>query len=242
MNTILAVANVSKEFQVPKRSGTTSIEHFLFGRTPQVMFQALQNISFTVQPGEWFGIIGPNGSGKSTLLRCLAGVYEPTVGHITAKQPTTPVFAFGDGFSPGLTARENIYIAGLALGLSRTFIADAYRDIIAFAELTDFTSLPLQHYSAGMVRRLGLAIALQVRERILVLDEVFAAGDRSFQQKSLEALKARRAAGQTIVMASHGLERIEEYCDRALYLQKGRKAFIGEVAEAVRRYQADVQY
>ena len=239
MNPVVTVKHVSKTFHVPQAKHTQTLDHIIFGQTRRDTFTAVQDISFTVNPGEWFGIIGPNGSGKSTLLKCIAGIYQPTTGRVTTTQPLTPVFAFGAGFNLNLTARENIYINGLGLGLTRQKIHGIYDDIINFTELTDFVNLPLRHYSTGMIRRLGLAIALQVQGRILILDEIFTAGDLSFQQKALTAIKKLRDNGETIIMVSHGLPRIATYCSRAIYIKAGTMQHIGPAKEVVRHYQED---
>ena len=213
-------------------------EYFLhpFDRVSYERQRALSDVSFTIERGEFFGIIGPNGSGKSTLLRILAGIYVPDEGSVTVDGILSPFIELGVGFNFELSARDNIKINATLLGLTRAEIDARFDDIIHFAELERFVDQKLKNYSSGMLLRLAYSIAIQVPFDILLLDEVMAVGDQSFMEKSLATFESFRAQGKTIVFVSHDLATVANVCDRALFLRQGRVAALGPVDSVIAEY------
>jgi len=205
-------------------------------RESRKLFWALQDVSFAVEPGEAFGVIGPNGAGKTTLFRVISGIFAPTNGTVRVHGRLAPLLALGVGFHPELTGRENIYLSSAMFGFTTREIRAAEESIIAFSELGNFIDVPTKNYSSGMQARLGFAIAFQVRPEIFLIDEVLAVGDAHFQAKCLQRLDEDRHAGRTFLVATHGLQFVEERCDRAALLVGGRIAAIGAAKEVVRQY------
>ena len=199
-------------------------------------FWALQDVSFTVESGESFGVIGPNGSGKTTLFRIIAGIYQPSAGTIEVRGHLAPLLALGVGFHPELTGRENIYLSAALLGLTTREIRDVEAAIIDFSELGQFIDVATKNYSAGMGVRLAFSIAAQVKPDIVLIDEVFAVGDAHFQQKCLRLLEDARRAGRMFIVATHDLAFVEERCDRALLLISGRAVALGTAKEVSECY------
>jgi ABC-type polysaccharide/polyol phosphate transport system ATPase subunit len=199
-------------------------------------FWALKDIDFNIQKGESVGIIGPNGSGKSTLLKLLAGVTEPTKGVVEVEGRIAPLIELGAGFHFELTGRENIYINGSILGLKIKEIEQRMGDIIAFAELEEFIDTPIKHYSSGMFMRLGFSVAVHVEPDILLVDEILSVGDQSFQKKCFAKMEEFRKKGVTIVVVSHTLDQVLEFCDRSLLIWHSEKKFDGNVQESINRY------
>jgi ABC-type polysaccharide/polyol phosphate transport system ATPase subunit len=240
MSTPLAieVVGVEKSFRLPHQQRTTLKEHFLhpFERTTYENQVALANVSFAVERGEFFGIIGPNGSGKSTLLKILAGIYRQSRGEVRIDGVLSPFIELGVGFNPELTARDNIRINGTLLGLSLSELKRRYDEIVAFAELERFVDQKLKNYSSGMQVRLAYSIAIQVDFDILLLDEVLAVGDESFQRKCMDTFERFRAEGKTIVLVSHDLGAIAQHCDRALLLENGVTRAIGAPDDVIDAY------
>lgn len=212
----------------------------MFKPAKEVPFWALRDISFEVQPGETIGIIGPNGSGKSTLLKLLAGVAFPTTGKVRVKGRIAPLIELGAGFHAELTGRENIYINGTILGLSKEAIDRRIDEIIDFAELKDFIDTPIKHYSSGMFMRLGFSVAVHVDPDILLVDEILAVGDTYFQAKSFAKMKEFKEKGVTMVIVSHSIDQLRKFCDRALYINQGKQLFVGPIEEAIEHYQGSI--
>ena len=237
---VVEVEGVRKTFILPHEQRTTFKEYFLHPFRPMSSEHqvALDDVSFSIRRGEFFGIIGPNGSGKSTLLKVLAGIYRHDTGLVRVDGRLSPFIELGVGFNSELTARDNIRINGTLLGLTRRQVADRFDEIIAFAGLERFIDQKLKNFSSGMQVRLAYSIAIQVDFDILMLDEVLAVGDREFQEKCFETLAAIRAAGKTIVFVSHDLGAIREHCDRAMLLLDGRIREIGEPEAVLERYAA----
>ena len=235
---VIEVSEVAKSFRLPHQNRTTLKEYFLhpFSRTTYEHHHALEAISFDVLPGEFFGIIGPNGSGKSTLLKILAGIYRQDRGDIRLDGLLSPFIELGIGFNPDLTARDNIRINGTLLGLNGRELDLRFEEIVAFAELERFVDQKLKNFSSGMQVRLAYSIAIQVDFDILLLDEVLAVGDQSFQEKCYETFRRFREARKTIVLVTHDLSALEKYGDRAMLLREGRMEMIGEAAEVVSHY------
>jgi ABC-type polysaccharide/polyol phosphate transport system ATPase subunit len=234
----IVVEELGKSFLLPHERKTTIKEHFLHpGRSSTVEVQrAVDAVSFTVEEGEFFGIIGPNGSGKSTLLKMIAGIYPPDRGGVRVYGRLSPFIELGVGFNPELDARDNVKINGTLLGLTKRQLAERFDEIIAFAELERFVDQKLKNYSSGMLVRLAYSVAIQVPFDILLLDEVLAVGDRSFQEKCFATFDRFREEGKTIVFVSHDLGSVAEFCGRALLLRDGVQEVIGPAKDVVEAY------
>src|SRR5918999_323731 len=200
------------------------------------MLHAVDEVSFDVAPGEFFGIVGRNGSGKSTLLKCLAGIYEADDGHTIVRGRLSPFIELGVGFNPDLTARDNVIINAIMLGLTRKEARERFDEIIAFAELEDFIDLKLKNYSSGMSVRLGFSVAVQADADVLLVDEVLAVGDAAFQRKCFDEFERMRREERTILFVTHDMNAVERFCDRAMLLEAGRLLEIGAPDEIARRY------
>jgi ABC-2 type transport system ATP-binding protein/lipopolysaccharide transport system ATP-binding protein len=184
-------------------------------------FEALRGVSFNVEAGRTLGIIGENGSGKSTLLKILAGISKPTAGEVVTQGRISALIELGAGFHPEISGRENIFINGVILGLSRKEIQAKYEEIVRFAELEEFIDNPVKSYSSGMFMRLGFSIAINVNPEILLIDEVLAVGDASFVPKCLDKINEFRRHDKTIIFVSHDLSTIERICDEVVWIKKG---------------------
>ena len=200
------------------------------------MLKAVDDVSLEIRPGEFFGIVGRNGSGKSTLLKCLAGIYGIDKGSIEINGRLSPFIELGVGFNPELTARDNVFVNAIMLGLSRKQVEQRFDDIVAFAELEEFVDLRLKNYSSGMQVRLAFAVAIQVDADILLIDEVLAVGDAAFQQKCFAEFDRLKAAGRTIVFVTHDMAAVERFCDRAMLLEHGRAVNISDPPTITRAY------
>jgi ABC-type polysaccharide/polyol phosphate transport system ATPase subunit len=234
----LAVDHVSKTFRLPHQRYSTLKERALHPFRTRTFdeLRAVDDVTVQVAPGEFFGIVGRNGSGKSTLLKCLAGIYEIDSGSVKVEGRLSPFIELGVGFNPDLTARENVLINAIMLGLSRRQARERFDEIIAFAELEEFLDLKLKNYSSGMHVRLAFSVAIQVDADILLVDEVLAVGDAAFQHKCFEAFNGLKAAGKTIVFVTHDMSAVERFCDRAMLLERGRVQAIGEPHAIARAY------
>ena len=199
-------------------------------------FEALKGISFQVETGKTLGIIGENGSGKSTLLKILAGISKPTYGEIITQGRISALIELGAGFHPEISGRENIFINGIILGLSRKQIQDKYKEIVDFAELEEFIDHPVKSYSSGMYMRLGFSIAINVSPDILLIDEVLAVGDASFVPKCLDKINEFRRNGKTIIFVSHDLATVERICDEVIWLKNGKIEMRGYPKRVVDAY------
>ena len=234
----VVVEDVTKCFRIPKQAYSTFKERVLHPRRSREFdeLRAVNDMSFSVAKGEFFGIVGRNGSGKSTLLKLLAGIYEPDGGEIAIEGRLSPFIELGVGFNPDLAARDNVAISAVMLGLSRREARERFDDIIAFAELEDFTELRLKNYSSGMQVRLAFSTAIQVDAEVLLVDEVLAVGDASFQQKCFEQFQKMKEAGRTIVFVTHDMGAVQRFCDRAMLVDKGRIVQIDEPDVIARAY------
>ena len=199
-------------------------------------FMALRDVSFEVKQGEAWGIIGSNGSGKSTLLKLICGILKPYQGVVEVNGSIAPMIELGAGFDGDLTASENIFLNGAALGYDKKFMKEHFDEIVEFAELQDFLEMPIKNYSSGMAARLGFAIATVVRPDILICDEVLAVGDYAFQQKCERRMNEMRKEGTTLLYVSHSIESVKEVCDHALWLDKGIVMKSGNVEEVAKTY------
>jgi lipopolysaccharide transport system ATP-binding protein len=242
-NTI-TVECISKQFRIPHERKTTIFHHIAGllrgGSYSYEEFAALKNISFTVKKGETFGIIGPNGSGKSTLLKILAGVLYPDSGSVKVNGKIAPFLELGVGFQPDLTAKENIYLYGAIMGLSKKIIASRYEDILDFAELKRFESMKLKNFSSGMAVRLAFATAIQTDPDVLLVDEVLSVGDEAFQQKCRQKISEIRENGKTIVLVSHDMGSVGKICDRCLYLNHGLLVAMDDTSQVIKKYMGTV--
>jgi lipopolysaccharide transport system ATP-binding protein len=241
MNYAIVLEHVSKSFKRSTVSGHTTLkdavlrgQFFQIGR-PVGQLEALKDISFSVPEGMVLGLIGPNGAGKSTLLRLLADIYRPSSGRISIKGRIS-LLSLGLGFHPEFSGRENILISGLALGLSRKQMVKVSEDIIRFAELEEFIDTPIRTYSSGMYMRLAFSVAVNVNPDILLIDEVLAVGDARFTEKSRARIEEFKKMGKTIVLATHDLSTVENWCQQALFLNEGKMCGLGEPKEVVAKY------
>ena len=231
----ISVTGVSKSFAVPHQQRTTLKEHFLhpFRRDTVDVQRALDDVTFSIEPGEFFGIMGPNGSGKSTLLKIVAGIYPPDTGHVCVDGLLSPFIELGVGFNPELTGRDNIRVNATLLGLGKRELEERYGGIVAFAGLERYIDRKLKNYSSGMLMRLAFSIAIQVDFDILLLDEVFAVGDVAFQEKCIATFDGFRQAGKTIVLVTHDPVSVWNLCDRVLLLTDGRVTGVGPVRDVL---------
>jgi ABC-type polysaccharide/polyol phosphate transport system ATPase subunit len=207
------------------------------GHRPRpITVNALNDVSFSIERGQTVAFLGHNGSGKSTALKLLAGIVAPTAGSIRARGRIAALLELGSGFHPDLTGRENIFVKGVILGVPRAELRRRFDEIVEFAEIDGFLDVPVKFYSTGMMVRLGFSIAVNVEPDILLLDEVLAVGDASFQEKSLACVEGMRTEGRTIILVTHNPVSAQNFCDRALVLDHGRIAFDGEVCDAIDAY------
>jgi ABC-type polysaccharide/polyol phosphate transport system ATPase subunit len=232
------VEGVSKTFRLPHQQYSTLKERVLhpFRSTEYDELRAVRDVSVGIAPGEFFGIVGRNGSGKSTLLKCIAGIYGVDTGRIAISGRLSPFIELGVGFNMDLTARDNVVINAIMLGLSRRAARARFDDVIAFAELEEFVDLKLKNYSSGMLVRLAFATAIQVDAEILLIDEVLAVGDAAFQQKCFEQFFRLKREGKTIVFVSHDMHSVERFCNRAMLIERGEMRQIGDPREIARAY------
>lgn len=207
---------------------------------PDELVLALDEVSFKVEQGTTFGIIGENGSGKSTLLKVVAGITKPTSGRVVVKGKVSALIELGAGFHPEITGKENVFINGIMLGLSKKEITEKFDEIVKFAELEDFIDAPVKTYSSGMYMRLGFSIAINVNPDILLIDEVLAVGDASFVPKCLDRIDNFRRRKKTILFVSHDLHTVEKICDRVIWLKEGKIQEMGEPKRVVDSYLQDV--
>lgn len=199
-------------------------------------FHALQDLSFSVDEGSVLGLIGRNGAGKSTLLKLLGRITEPSSGKIKLKDRVMSLLEVGTGFHPELTGRENIFLSGAILGMKRQEVRRSFDEIVQFAGVEKFLDTPVKRYSSGMFVRLGFAIAAHLQAEILLIDEVLAVGDIEFQKRCLGKIGEVAKGGRTVLFVSHNLGAIEQLCDSAMVLEKGKLAFLGSISEALRTY------
>jgi ABC-2 type transport system ATP-binding protein len=231
--------NVSKTFKLPREKHTSLKSVIVNAFRPKKGYDlqhALDDVSFEVKKGEFFGIVGKNGSGKSTLLKLLAGIYIPSKGDITVNGKLTPFIELGVGFNPELTGRENVYLNGALLGFNRKEMRKMYKDIVDFAELKRFMDQKLKNYSSGMQVRLAFSIAIRAQSDILLIDEVLAVGDAAFQQKCYDYFREIKKSNTTVVFVSHDRGAIENFCDRCILINDGILVESGEPSKVLRTY------
>jgi ABC-type polysaccharide/polyol phosphate transport system ATPase subunit len=232
------VDRVTKRFDVPQERRHTLKERALhpFSRSAVKRLTALDEVSFAVERGEFFGIVGRNGSGKSTLLKCLAGIYRTDTGEIYVTGRVSTFIELGVGFNPDLAARDNVVMNGIMLGLSPRDARDRFERVVEFAELEPFVDLKLKNYSSGMHVRLAFSVMIQVEADILLIDEVLAVGDASFQQKCFDVFFQMRDEGRTILFVTHDMAAVQRFCHRALLIEHGRVVALGAPKDVADRY------
>ena len=236
----IVVDRVSKRYRIPREQYHTLKERALhaFQRTRYETLDGLDDVSFAVPRGEFFGIVGRNGSGKSTLLKCIAGIYRVDAGAIAVNGRMSTFIELGVGFNGDLAAYDNVVLNAILLGLSPAEARDRVERVIEFAELGEFSDLKLKNYSSGMYVRLAFAVMVHVDAEVLLIDEVLAVGDAAFQQKCYRQFERMRTEGRTILFVTHDMEAVNRFCDRALLLERGRVVKMGEPAEVSGEYLA----
>ena len=234
----IKVDNVSKTFRIPheKVDSIRGAAVSLFKSRGYEEFKALDDVSFEVRKGEFFGIIGRNGSGKSTLLKILAGIYQADRGSVKINGLVSPFLELGIGFNPELSGRDNIYLNASVLGLTKKQIDAKFDSIVAFSELERFIDQKLKNYSSGMQVRLAFSVSIHANRDILLMDEVLAVGDSNFQSKCLEEFNKYKDLGKTVILVTHDINTVQRYCDRAMLLRNGKVVKIGKAEEVGSAY------
>src|SRR5512142_2078567 len=245
MNAI-ELTNVSKIYRRYSGKQFATLKSALLQRSilrdlqPSETFQALKDVSFAVPRGSTFGVIGRNGSGNSTALKLVAGITKPTEGHVHVEGRISALIELGAGFHPEISGRENVFINGIMLGLTKREITRRFDEIVEFAELKEFIDAPVKTYSSGMYMRLGFAVAIHVDPDVLLIDEVLAVGDESFTHKCLDKFAEFKRRGKTILLVTHSLGLVERFCDEALWLDAGEVRAQGDPKRVVDTYITDV--
>jgi ABC-type polysaccharide/polyol phosphate transport system ATPase subunit len=235
---VIDVQGVSKQFTIPHNRMDSLRERIAnpFGHRDAHILHALDNVSFEVHAGEFFGIVGRNGSGKSTLLKIMAGIYRADAGKVRMAGRLAPFIELGVGFNPELTSRENVVLNGVLMGLTRREALRRLDSVLDFAELREFTDMKLKNYSSGMQVRLAFSVMVTADADIMLIDEVLAVGDAAFGQKCIDVFTAMRAAGRTIVLVTHDMTTVQRFCHRALLIQDSRIQYVGDPEETALRY------
>ncbi len=247
MTPAIALSNVSKVYRRFSGKQFATLKSALLQRSilrelqPRETFQALNNVSFTVPKGSTFGVIGRNGSGKSTALKLVAGITKPTSGTVLVEGRISALIELGAGFHPEISGRENVFINGIMLGLTRREIQDRFDEIVEFAEMREFIDAPVKTYSSGMYMRLGFAVAIHVDPDVLLVDEVLAVGDEGFTHKCLDKFSEFKRRGKTILLVTHSLGLVERFCDEAVWLDHGEKLAEGDPKRVIGAYLLDVE-
>jgi len=239
MGEALVVRDVTKTFTLRHtRSLKEMAVWAVRGRDLSNEFEALSQVSLAVDEGETVGLIGLNGSGKSTLLKLLSGVMRPDAGEIRVRGRVAGLIEVGAGFHPDLTGRENVFLNGAILGMSRADIKSRFQDIVDFSEIERFIDTEVKFYSSGMFLRLAFSVAVHTDPDVFLIDEILAVGDEPFQKKCLTRIEALQTQGKTLVIVTHDLDMVEKLCDRGVVLDRGAKAYDGPAAGAVERFRA----
>lgn len=240
---IITIHNLTKEFLLPHEKHDTLKEYVFNFFRPQTYerLKAVDNVSFEVKQGEFLGIIGRNGSGKSTLLKLIAGVLKPTSGHIKIRGKITPFLELGVGFQPELSGRDNVFLYGALLGLSRKQIKEKYDSIVAFAELERFMDQKVKNYSSGMQVRIAFSIAAHTDADILLIDEVLAVGDENYRRKCLRTMEQFKKQGKTCIIVSHDLNQVGDNCKQILWIDKGKIKNIDAGTKIINQYLENIR-
>lgn len=229
--TIVEISKLTKSFKIPLEASSgikQQLINILKGRKGYRVFTPLKDISFTINEGDFFGIVGRNGSGKSTLLKTIAGIYTPNSGNVKVHGSLVPFIELGVGFNPELTGRENIFLNGALLGFSHEEMESMYSAIVEFAELEDFMEERLKNYSSGMQVRLAFSIAIRAHADILLLDEVLAVGDEAFQKKCYSYFDKLKREKRTVILVTHDMAAVERFCTKAAFIEDGHVKMIGK--------------
>jgi ABC-type polysaccharide/polyol phosphate transport system ATPase subunit len=237
---VICVENAGVHYKLRLEKKSTLRRNFIkiFQRNGHQEFWALRHLDFQVSPGEVLGVIGTNGSGKSTLLKLLAGILIADEGFVTTQGRISTLLQLGAGFEPELSGRENIYLNGLVLGLSKQEIERRFENIVDFAQLGKFIDAPLKTYSSGMQARLGFSVACSVDPDILLVDEILSVGDETFREKSYARMLDFRQQGKTILLVSHNLDKITSFCSRTIWLNNGQLMDDGATEPVVNKYRS----
>jgi lipopolysaccharide transport system ATP-binding protein len=241
-NSVISIQHVSKEYTIGSAKSTSlreSINNFSKHKQSKETFFALKNINLEIQQGDVIGIIGKNGAGKSTLLKVLSQITKPSKGRIEIAGRVASLLEVGTGFHPELTGRENIYLNGTILGMTRKEVKAKFDEIVAFSGVEKFIDTPVKHYSSGMYVRLAFAVAAHLEPEVLIIDEVLAVGDAEFQKKCLGKMKDVARHGRTVLFVSHDLGAVSSLCNRGVYLKNGSVAFEGEINDVISVYTND---
>lgn len=230
------LVGVGKRYMKLEEQGSLLKALMPFGREKKSEHWALRDLNFKIDPGETVGLIGRNGAGKTTMLRLLAGVSRPSEGSLKVRGRIAPLISVGVGFHPEMTGRENIFVNGMLLGLTKSQIRRRFEEIVGFAEIPDFVDTPVKFYSSGMFMRLGFSVAAHVDPDVLLVDEVLAVGDAAFQLKCFEKMKQLQGSGATIVLVSHSMHAVRLLCPRAILIRHGRLQVDGTAEEAIARH------
>lgn len=234
----VSVHNIHKEFVLPQSKNTSLKQSFvnIVRRNNKSIQKVLDGVSLDVYKGDFFGVVGRNGSGKSTLLKLIAGVYTPTNGEVQINGGLTPFIELGVGFNPELSGHDNVYLNGALLGYSRKQMDTMYDEIVDFAELGPFMDQKLKNYSSGMQVRLAFSIAIKAKNDVLIFDEVLAVGDEAFQRKCLDVFEKYKAEGQTIILVTHDMETVRQFCSRAVLISDGKLIMDGSPHKIAAEY------
>lgn len=237
---MIEARNITKYYRIPHEKTGTLFEQLL-GRLKNRItyedFYALKNASFSIKRGEMIGLVGKNGSGKTTLLKILGGIIEPSNGSFSVEGTVAPLIGLGVGFHNELSAKENLYLYGAILGLPRKEIKQKTQKAFEFAGVRRFSDMKLKHFSTGMIARLAFAIMVQTDPDILLLDEIFAVGDKDFVPQCLSVIEDYKQRGKTIIFASHQLETVAKHCDRTILLHEGEVKMFDETPKVLAYYQ-----
>ncbi|WP_346233423.1 ABC transporter ATP-binding protein [Parafrigoribacterium mesophilum] len=238
----IRVSDVSKRFVIRKeKSLKERIVNFGRSNLHKEDFYALSDVSFDIEAGTTVGLIGPNGSGKSTLLKTIGGIIQPTTGTVQHRGRLAALLELGAGFHPDLTGRENVYLNASILGISRKETEEHFAEIVEFSGIGQFIDTQVKFYSSGMYVRLAFAVAVHVDPDILIIDEVLAVGDEPFQRKCMDRVRDFKRQGKTIVLVTHALDQVAEFCDRAIVLEAGKIVFDGESSPAIQALRKDFE-
>jgi ABC-2 type transport system ATP-binding protein len=231
------IDHVSKKFRLYHERNQSIKSAVMRGRmSVHDDFWALKDVSFEVPVGSTFGLIGSNGSGKSTLLKCLAKIYAPDKGAISSRGRLAGLLEVGSGFHPELSGRENVFLNGSILGMSKKEITRKFDEIVEFSGVEQFIDQPVKNYSSGMYVRLGFSVAINVDPDVLVVDEVLAVGDQEFQDKCRQKFQDFKDAGKTVILVSHAMGSVQEMCDHAAWLRGGELVAVGEAEPTIKAY------
>jgi lipopolysaccharide transport system ATP-binding protein len=240
---VVRLQNVRKAFRLKEHQPSTLLEQVIQLATPRHgrhgghrNLQAIDGLNLDIMPGETLGILGRNGSGKSTLLKLISRILRPDAGRIEVRGRVSALLELGVGFHPDLTGRENVYLNAALLGLSHEEIESHFDSVVAFSELGEFIDVPVKYYSSGMYMRLGFSVASHVNPDILIVDEILAVGDQTFQEKCIQHIHKMQHSGVTIILVSHNVDMIRRLCSRAVWMEDGEMMAEGETLEVVQRY------